>query len=317
MPTVPSFAPSTVFKAAVQNFRPIEVFLVLHRDTSFSGKNGFLKGATPTVNQAAVLLCTLESMPTISVNAVGEETISMPGKSDYLTAPDSVGFETTITLNGSAMGTLMYMMGINPSTGTAIDWSTFNFGMVGSIIINKYDRESKAPVTSLLLANCKMKIPTVAGVPESGNISQEVMFYNETAKVASVNGTKQWTYSLYHDNGASVTNAAAPDGTLTAFILDDCNNSATTTPPQPLLVFPNKTGYEQYLAVLRLDATIPTTQEATFATATITFTTAPADGKSILAIYAIDTALYDAPMYHKGTGGMLNLSEVFMGVLPS
>jgi hypothetical protein len=283
----------------------------------FSGKNGFLKGATPTVNQGATLLCTLESLADIGLSPVGEEVVSLTGKTDYTAIPDSVGMNFSLTLQGGAVGTIKYILGISPHLGTAINWSDYNKGLVGAIIVHKYDNEGKLPVSSMLLPNVKMKIETIGGVPDSGTVSQSFTFYQDNAECYSVVGNQQWAYSLFHDNGASVVNAAAPDGTLTAFILDDCNNSATSTPPQPLLTFPDRTGWKQYLAVLRVDDSEPAaaTAGATFATATITFGTAPADGKSLLAIYAIDTSAYDAPMYHNSTGGMLVLSEDFMGIL--
>jgi hypothetical protein len=316
MPTVPVFSPVAQTTRARQSFRPIQVFFLPY-GRGFSGKNGFLKGATPTVNQGATLLCTLESLSDIGLSAVGEEVVSMPGKIDRTTLPDSIASAFTMPLNGGAVGTLKYILGISPHLGTALEWSLYNFQTVGAIIVHKYDNDSKLPVSSLLIPNVKLKVENVAGVPDSGTSSQTLSFYQDDAEIYQVVGNQQWTYSLFHDNGASVVNSAAPNTstTPTTFALDDCNNSATTTPPQPLLVFPNRTGYKQYLAVCRADTVVPTTSQATFATATVTFGTAPVAGTSLLFIYAIDTSAYDAPMYHSNTGGMLVLSEDFMGIL--
>lgn len=322
----PVFSAASQATRAEANSKRVEVFFLPYGSTTplgaarFSGRNGFYKGAVPTVAQGATLLCTVNELADIGLSAVGEEVVVMPGKADR-TKRDSTGLNFSLTFQGNAVGTFKFLLGISPHTNEAIDWAFGDFGLVGSIIIYRYDDTQSLPVQSTLIKDVKMKVETVQGIPNSGRSMQAITFYQDVAWIRSVTGNQLWTYSLFVDDGASIVNAAAPDGVLVAFVLDDANNSQTAVPPQPIQFNPSGTGYQQYLAVLRVNGTVITPSAAAvataaqFATATITFGAAPADGSSLLAIYAVDSNTYVLPMLHSTTGGQLVLVEDFMGIL--
>lgn len=324
----PVFSAASQATRAEANSKRVEVFFIPYGSTTplgaarFGGKNGFYRDTTPTVAQGACLLCTVSELADIGLSAVGEEVIVMPGKQDR-TKRDSTGLNFSLTFSGNAVGTFKFLLGISPHTNEAIDWAFGDFGLVGSIIIYRYDDTQFLPVQSTLIKDVKMKVETVQGIPNSGRSMQAITFYQDVAWIRSVTGNQLWTYSLFYDDGAvnSIVNAAAPDGSITTFILDNCNNSQTSTPPEPIQFNPSGTGYQQYLAVLRVNGTVITPSAAavataaTFATATITFGAAPAAESSLLAIYAVDSSLFTLPMLHNGTGGQLVLVEDFMGIL--
>jgi len=309
---VPVFTPSNTKKEARQSYKQIEVLFIPY-GRGFSGKNGFLNGASPSFIQGCCLLCVAESMADINLAALGEEIVSLPGKNSYRTISDSVASTFSLQLLGGSVGTFKFILGISPHTNEAIKWSEYDFGQVGCIIINKYDM-NKNPTSSMCIPNVSARVTTVGGVPASGTVSQSFEFYQEEAEIYLVTGDQQWTYSLYYEAG-SLLNAFAPDGILDTFSLEKGNNSQTATAPQPILFNPDASGYNQYLAVLRVDSQVPTTNEASFATSTITFVTPPAINKTLLAVYAIDTSAYVDPMYYTTNGGKNLLSETYMGII--
>lgn len=326
----PVFSAASQATRAEANSKRVEVFFLPYGSTTplgaarFSGRNGFYKGAVPTVAQGATLLCTVNELADIGLSAVGEEVIVMPGKADR-TKRDSTALNFSLTFAGNAVGTFKFLLGISPHTNEAIDWAFGDFGLVGSIIIYRYDDTQALPVQSTLIKDVKMKVETVQGIPNSGRSVQAITFYQDVARIWSVTGNQLWTYSLFVDDGASIVNAAAPDasGTLVTFALDDANNSQTTTTPLAIQYAPSETGFKQYLAVLRVNGTniapsaaaVATAATYNAATGVITFGAAPADGTSILVIYAVDSSLYTLPMLHNSTGGQLVLVEDFMGIL--
>lgn len=325
MPTAATFAPTLQAKKANRSSKFITVHFVSYGSTTpagvarFSGKNGHQKGATPTWVQSAVAICTVSEVAELALEIQGEETLVLPGKTDEKRW-DSIAFSTTVTLQGNAVGTIKYMLGISPHTNEAIDWDRSDFGLSGALIINSYS-DAKTLVMSTCVANVKLRFPSVGGVANSGSNMQQITFYSEEAKLKSVVGSVIWSPIIFLDNGASITNATAPDGIITAFILDDCNNSQTTTPPQPVAFNPSATGLDQYFIVARLDGANLASDGAalstsgTFVTATLTLGAAPADGTSILLICAIDTAAYVVPLLHTNNGGMGLLSETYMGII--
>jgi hypothetical protein len=320
------FSSKTAEKRARQDGHYSKLYFVPYGSKSrngtarFGGKNGFYLGATPTIAQGACEICTTSEVGDIALAIENETTVTMPGKTSYTTGGrKSLEFE--IQIQGNAVGTLKFLMGISPHTGEAIDATRFHYDLSGAVIIDKFDSEdSHLPVQSILIPNVKMKIDNWVGFAE-GDQMQTVKFFQDEAEKYIVTGNQVWDYSLFVDNGTTITNPAAPDGTKTAFILDDCNNSNTATPPVPIMFNPDGTGWKRYLAVLRNDAVVPDADatavvtSATFATSTITFGAAPADGSSILAIYPIDLATHDSTMRHTKPGGMFTLVESYMGIL--
>lgn len=287
-----------------RNSKYFNVMLVRYGDT---GINGYEAGATPTVNQSGVLLCTVKSLSEIGISREGEAEIMLPGKKSRKTY-DSQKFEATLTLQGNAMGTFLYMFGLSSHQFEAINWLKYQDALIGALVIESYDEKFQL-ISSTLIPDIRINIDNISGMAETGFNDQAFKLYNLNASISTLYKGAKWCWSLFRDNGASITNAAAPDGTLTAFILDDCNNSGTSTPPQPFQYDRAASGWQRYFPVLRVDSTTPSTAEVSFATATLTFTTAPADGASILAIYGLDTTTYDWPYRGSTVGKELYLSE--------
>lgn len=331
MATQRTFSPSNQNTKLMASSKRTEVYFVPYGSTNplgiarFGGRNGHYKGTTPTFVQAQCLLCSMSELAEIGIAMEGEEKVVMPGKTDY-TRYDGSSYSTTITLKGNAIGTTKFILGISPHTNEGIEAGRGDFDLCGGLIIHRY-ADNNDLKSSTFVADVKVKIENVMGVANSGENQQTFMFYNENARgklwTVHANGSvvPKFYASIFVDDGASITNADAPDGIKVAFVLDNVNNSATTTPPQPIMFNPSGTGYQQYLALLRVNGTVITPSAeavataAQFATATITFGAAPADGASILVVCAVDGNAYDMPLDHTNNGGNLLLSEDYMGML--
>jgi len=331
MATQRTFSPSNQNSKLLASSKRTEVYFVPYGSTNdlgvarFSGRNGFYKGTTPTFVQAQCLLCSMSELAEIGITMEGEEKIVMPGKRDD-TRYDGSSYSTSITLKGNAIGTMKFILGMNPSDNEAISWGRGDFNLCGGLIIHRY-ADNNDLKSSTFVKDVKVKVENVSGVANSGENQQMFTFYNESAEnnvyTVFANGAvvPKFYASIFVDDAASITNADAPDGTKTAFALDNVNNSVTTTPPQPIQFKASNTGYKQYLALLRVNGTEIEASSAAFATAatyatgTITFGAAPADGTSILVVCAVDGNAYEMPLDHANNGGNLLLSEDFMGML--
>lgn len=331
MPTQRIFAKTSQNKSLYSSSARTEVYFVPYGSTNplgvarFGGRNGHYKGAVPTFVQAQCLICSMNELAEIGLTMEGEEKVVMPGKAD-VTRYDGRSYSTTITLKGNAIGTVKFILGISPHTNEAIQWSIGDFDLCGGLIIHRYADDNSLK-SSTFVKDIKVKIENVSGVANSGENTQMFTFYNENAEgkvwTVTANGAVKPKFyaSIFVDDGASITNAAAPDGATAAFPLDDVNHSVTSTPPQPIQYNPSGTGFEQYLALLRVDGTVITPSTAavataaTYATGTITFGADVADGASILVVCAVDGNAYDMPLDHTGNGGNLVLVEDYMGML--
>jgi hypothetical protein len=330
MATQRTFAPSNQNSKLLASSKRTEVYFVPFGSTNdlgvarFSGRNGFYKGATPTFVQAQCLLCSMSELAEIGITMEGEEKIVMPGKRDD-TRYDGSSYSTSITLKGNAIGTMKFILGMNPSDNEAVNWGRGDFDLCGGLIIHRY-ADNNDLKSSTFVKDVKVKVENVSGVANSGENQQMFTFYNESAEnnvytVFANGAVVPKFYASIFVQDANITNAAAPSGSIAIFQLDNVNNSVTTTPPQPIQFKASNTGYEQYLALLRVNRTlfIPSAaavaSAATYATGTITFGAAPADGTSILVVCAVDGNAYDMPLDHSNSGGNLLLSEDYMGML--
>lgn len=276
-------------------------------------KGGWVASASPSSIYAAMELCTVSDMAEWSLAAINEVVRIMPGKTN-LTSRDGTSASGVLNFIGNAAGTFRVLHQLYATDGTAIQWSKGDLGLVGALIVNRYSQAGTL-ISSTVYPDVKAKIESVAPVSNQGDNLQPIMFYQDEARAYTLTSGNLWMPFVFVDDASSLTNAAAPDGSLTAFKLDDCNHSNTTTPPQLVQFDPSATGWKQYFATLRVDGVEVSTSAATWATDTLTFGTAPADGSRIYGIAAINPATYTVPTYHNSTGGMLNLIETVVGII--
>jgi len=102
----------------------------------------------------------------------------------------------------------------------------------------------------------------------------------------------------YADGSTSITNAAAPDGIITDFQLGTGNNTGLTNLfPSAQSFNPDASGAAEYFVDVRVNGTSVSGYTYDTATTTISFTTAPADGSVLEAIYYVRS---DAPAWDSG-----------------
>lgn len=318
MATTTTFAKGSINESSLHQSQFTKIFLAPYGTGSGNQntKGGWVASASPSSIYAAMELCTVNEMAEFTQSAINEVTTAMPGKA-LLTTRDGTSSSGSLSFVANAVGTFRVLSKLYAADGTAIQWSVGDLGIVGALIVNRYSNAGTL-ISSTCYPDVKAKIESVAGVTNQGMNYQPVTFYQDEAKIYTLTSGNLWMPFVFVDDGASLTNAAAPDGSITTFKLDDCNHSQTTTPPQ-LVLFDDKpsgaTNWKRYFATLRLDGVEVSTSAATWATDTLTFGTAPADGKRLYGIAAINPASYTVPTYHSNTGGMLNLVETVLGIL--
>ena len=318
MATTTTFDQGTINAKVPHNSAKSKIFFAPYGNGSGNQntKGGYVTAASPSAICAAMEFCTVSEMPEWTQAAINEQTIVAPGKKN-LTTRDGTSASGNLSFHANAVGTFRVLAKLYAADGMAIQWSVGDFGLVGSLIVHRYS-DAGDLISSTCYVDVKAKIESVAGVVNQGLNFQPVTFYIDESKIHTLTSGNLWMPFVFVYNGASLTNAAAPDASITTFKLHDCNHSQTTTPPQ-LVLFDDRpsgaTNWKRYFATLRVDGVEVSTSAATWATDTLTFGTAPADGARLYGIAAINPASYTVPTYHNSTGGMLNLIEQVVGIL--
>jgi len=266
--------------------------------TPYNGWINHATAASATAVSPGGVLCVMTEMGAISLDPIDENTVVKPGKVNF-TYQNGTASKFDLTLDGNAVGTIKYLLGIPTSDKRAINLAQGNYNQIGSIIIDSYSISvnggAHTLVSSILVYDVSMKITEIAGVANSGMNMQKISLYQNEGKILMQAGAVQWNWGLWWDN-ATITNAAAPDGSITTFNLKSVNYSGTSSAVTAIKSDPNNaSALAQYFPVLRLGAANVTDSDATSSATVITFGTAPADGKSLLYICAIDTSAGPVP----------------------
>lgn len=249
------------------------------------------------------LLCTLKTADAVKFTPVEEFEFLGGGKD-----PQKVSFgkqvEFGMEIAGNDLATLRAFIGRNQGVSTVNSWEPeIQYPASGHLLVNSYNYANNELVNQTLYMNLQVKFEEFAGMDTSGERTQKVMFFNTSARIVKCDvamGERINVEGWYDDGLASLNiNAAAPDGTITAFVLGTGNGVSAGTPVALRLDSTNaaQTGYKQWMIEATVDgATVPLTGNS-FTTSTFTFTTPPADGKHLMLIYVNDPALTTWPNY--------------------
>ncbi|NIV12885.1 MAG: hypothetical protein GWN62_16870 [Aliifodinibius sp.] len=261
---------------------------------------GIEKGAVPTENKIVGLVCTAENMDNPTLSPLNEREIFSLGKTKTV-INDGVQLDPfSISVHGNAVGILGAVTNQDLTVDEAIIHA-YEYGLNGALVVISHTGAGGTVQRSDLYLDVKVRIPDLPGATD-GDSQQTVTFYSEEAKVYSAFGTNSWAVEVFRDDAASITNANAPNGILTAFTLG--NGNASTGTPTAISWNPNHTGTSvyEYMAKLSVDGVdVVDADINTYGATSVTWNTAPADGATILMIYMIDTASDDFPLHLSGS----------------
>lgn len=247
------------------------------------------------------VLCTLNSADAIPV--VAQETIEFldGGKNaQKLSFGKKIDpFNLMFAANDSA--TLYALIGRNQGSTTINSWEPeIMYRASGHLLVQTYGVDNALKGQSLYM-DMQLSFSEFPGLEVDGIRYQQVTLEAPAARIVrtSVAHNEMINVEGWFHNGTTDTNADAPDGTETAFVLGTGNGSySSATTPVALQLDSTNTalsGHRAYMIELTLDGAyvpISGTGSATFATSTITFAAAPAAQTSLMAIYVINPNTY-------------------------
>lgn len=246
-------------------------------------------------------LCTLNEADTIPFVAIETLEFLAGGKN---VQKRSFGqkidpFNLTFAANDAA--TVFALIGRNQGSTTINSFEPeIMYRQSGHLLVQAYTLDGALAGQSLYM-NMQLSFTEFPGLEVDGIRYQTVTLEAPAARIVrtSVAHNEMINVEGWFHNGTTDTNADAPDGTETAFVLGTGNGSySSATTPVALQLDSTNTalsGHRAYMIELTLDGAyvpISGTGSATFATSTITFAAAPAAQTSLMAIYVINPNTY-------------------------
>jgi len=264
--------------------------------------------------KAGGVFCITKSLQGATLAPINENEVMFIGKTKKLSTEGTQWDGLTATVSGNATG-ILRVLGQTPvaSKSTTIEYQYDQTPLF--LVIHAYN-ESNVLYSSELYPFSIARITNTAGLEPDSITDFDIQFFNTDSTnypIRKLAPGYMWVAEPWYDNGGTVTNADAPDGILTAFVLGTGNGSYVGTPATPTAVIIDNTlsGAAQYLYVF-LDGVDVTSQVSFNAgTKTITFTTAPANGAKLAVFYAVAQNA-SAPGWDGGTEPT-NLSQFHAG----
>lgn len=257
----------------------------------FVKKNGLAMPRHPGFLPFAHRLCDILEISTFTATQNDATEVFHAGKAPYQ-SNSGITFEGSFTVEGNELLQVLAMIGVqsnNNSSATAEFDAVAQIGCtyegLGDLILHagaKGAAEKANLVRSDLIRNISIDILEGPGWTQGGENSYSIVVKSKETILSAGKGFG-WAAFLFYDNGGTITNAAAPDGVITAFAVKDANNAFPTPYAGDLVaqrVFSGATGAQAYLVNLMLDGQAVSLDAVTFdqATSTITFTVAPDNG---------------------------------------
>jgi len=251
------------------------------------------------------VFCAEHEMSEPSFAAIIDQTTMAPGKAPYQQS-EGTSYEFTVTLKGGAAGVMRTLLDTAATqNANLLDYnlSSQKFGIV------VYQYTDADTVVTTVYRNLDATLQSTSGVSYDSEGFINVKFRCEDTtgnKPIQTKAGQMWVAEHFYDDGASIVNAAAPDGAIVAFTLGDGNGSYTLTTPTPvaLIYDSNQSTPFNYVQVW-VDG-IEQKSGFTFnaGTSVLTFAVAPADGAKLVIGYVclafnsgsgVAAPLFDAP----------------------
>lgn len=278
-------------------------------------------------------LCSLNSVDAPSAELINETETQQLGKT-ALSTNDGTKWTTSLEFDGGDALTVAAMLGqhmgnTDNGANTNVLYDSVlqlgsDEGVKGALMFADIDTNGNL-FNCQLLTECSVKLTSAPGATVGTDDTFTVEIESRGEMFMAAKGCIFVPF-MFYDNGSTITNASAPDGTLTAFEVKDANGAFTTVPSYDLQFqrvrksLSGGTSPEQYIIGLRNGGTAvsASSYSATQNNATITFNTAPSDGAKIEGIccmatgfgtWAAGTYFPGDIVYHTGQAGYFKVSS--------
>lgn len=261
-----------------------------------NGRLSFVGAFLPTLQTAGAyakaqgVFCITKSVQGGTLSPINENEVMFLGKTKVMSTEGTQWDGLTATVSGNATG-IFRVLGKTPvaSKSTTIEYQYDQTPMF--LVVHAYN-ESNVLYSSELYPFSIARISNTAGLEPDSITDFDIEFYNTDSTnypIRKLIPAHMWVAEGWTDNGGTITNADAPDGTLTAFVLGTGNGSYVGTPTTPtaVMIDSTATGAAQYLYVFVNGVDVTSQVSFNAGTKTITFTTAPANGAKMTVIYAV------------------------------
>lgn len=230
-------------------------------------------------------------LSTLSAEFINERDVVTSGYK-RTTINDGSQFSATITFRGDDVITLAAMLGQHLhnndidglNTNAAIEHGR-DYGIQGALIVMS-GSSSKTLVQSRILTKVTLRVLQATGSTDGTNTYEVEL--TSRGKLYTAPKGHVFVPLMYHQDGASIVNANAPNGVLTDFDLKNCNGSgvdqAAALLAQTIVAdLAGGSNPEQYILDMQIDGSFITSEAFSFTqtTGVLAFNIAPADGSKL------------------------------------
>lgn len=236
------------------------------------------------------VFCITKSITGAALAPINEDEVMWIGKTKAMSTEGTQWDGLTADVSGNATG-ILRVLGQTPTTSKAVALE-YQYDQTPMFLVIHAYNESNVLYSSELYPFSIARISNTAGLEPDSITDFEIEFYNTDSTnypIRKLIPAHMWVAEGWYDNGGTITNADAPDGTLTAFVLGTGNGSYVGTPATPtaVVIDSTATGAAQYLYVFVNGVDVTSQVSFNAGTKTITFTTAPANGAKLNVIYGV------------------------------
>lgn len=260
----------------------------------FYPEGGFIPSSYPSRIYSCMRLSSLAEVGDVSLEFDNERDLFEVGKSK-VTVNDGTITSFELTCFGNAYKTLgaLHLQDMLAYPVIELGKSTTLAGHLALLSASSDDNDAQF---SSFFPNVQIKQTSAPGATDGEStftieVKTTETAYHSTNYVLPVK-------EIFYDDGSTITNAAAPDGTLTVIRLGDGNdNGVATAGPLAVPISSSLTGLSQYFIEIKVDGEAVTsgiTYDSSATGGTLTWGTAPADGAKVEATYF---ARWGAPAY--------------------
>jgi len=212
-------------------------------ESYFVPLGGWLKTTSPTELVDLKLLCDVVSIDSAILSAAVDRTVFSLGKETTRKISGAKIDEFTVTTLGGANNTPFFFLR-KDMTNAAIDFTTIDHGKVGGFI-NVFYNDAGTKLCSYFVGNLSARTLSTPALAE-GQITFQTTFYSDNPIVYFLQGDHTFVAEGWYAGG-TITNAAAPNGTLTAFVAGTGNESLASGTVTPVIInVDGSTDYDKY-----------------------------------------------------------------------
>lgn len=250
---------------------------------------GFFPKGFPGDLHSMHRLCQIAELGDLAREAINERTAFQVGK-ERKTISDGQNWTFTLTGVGNAIDLQAALLGQSLAAHAGIRQGQTK-SQAGHLFLFEGD-DSGNIRTATVIPNCSITLSQISGASDGeSNLTIEVESASEAWRTGDfVTPVREIWFdgTSTRDGSTAITNAAAPDGLLTAFTLGTGNNTGATDAPLAVAFNADAAGSAgEYILEVKVNGSVTTAYTYNASSGVLTFTSAPADGATIEVVYFV------------------------------